>query len=70
MIVSTAERLAHMPVGSIEQQAMIQVSTQRRHAPVPQSCGKHQMQGVWGPPAHPAGGAGATPARIHATTQL
>ena len=28
------------------------------------SCGKHHLQGVWGQPAHPAGGAGGS-ARPH-----
>src|SRR5215203_1294675 len=33
------------------------VSAQRRHAPVLFSCGKHQLQGVWGRATPPTGSA-------------
>ena len=36
-------------------QLLIRPSVQRRHVPVLQSCGKHQLQGVWGAARPPSG---------------
>src|SRR5687767_5867747 len=57
---SYLKRLACMPLGRGEQEAMIQVSALQRHVLVHRSRGKHSLQGVWGPLARPAGGAAGT----------
>src|SRR4051812_35739267 len=55
LMLSFIERLAHVPMGRFERQLMIWVLAYQRHSPMDQSCGRHQMQGVWGA-ARPPGG--------------